>query len=143
MKAEEASNTVGQEMEQPPVAVNGGPSVTTDACTFIPNRYSLSSRRPHEGRDLVFKGRTYRIGLGRYADGTPAEIFIDAGKAGSEIQEHVSTVAVLVSLLLQHRIPIDTIKHSIDGVAAAALALFENSCTSPGAHDEQEKITRT
>ena len=73
----------------------------------------------------MFEFEGHRAALGRFPDGTPAEIFIDAiGKAGSAIQTHVETAAILVSLLLQHGVALDAIRHSISGPVAIALDLF-------------------
>ena len=74
-----------------------------------------------------FEGQKYRAALGRFPDGTPAEIFIDAiGKAGSAIQTHVETAAILASLLMQYGVPLTVIKHSIAGPLAAALDPFDD-----------------
>ena len=107
-----------------------------------PRRY-LPTRRPHEAETIEHEGQKFRVSLGRYPTGEPAEIFIDAvGKAGSAIQQHVETAAILASLLMQYGIPLDQIQHSISGPIAHALDLFstENSCSSTGAPGEQEQI---
>ena len=106
-----------------------------------PRRY-LPTRRPHEAATIEHQGQKFRVSLGRYPTGEPAEIFIDAvGNAGSAIQMHVETAAILASLLLQHNVPLATIKHSIAGPIAAALDLFsENSCSLTGVPGEPETI---
>ena len=97
--------------------------------TLIPTRQRRRppSRRSAEAEVFEFDGQKYRAALGRFPDsGAPAEIFIDAvGKAGSAIQQHVETAAILVSLLLQHGVALDAIKHSIGGPIKRALDLFD------------------
>ena len=94
---------------------------------IIRPRHHLPNKRPAEAEVFEFEGQKYRASLGRFDDGTPGELFIDAvGKAGSAIQMHVETAAILVSLLLQHGVPFTTIKHSIAGPVAAALDLFSD-----------------
>jgi hypothetical protein len=68
------------------------------------------------------------------------EVFITVvDKPGSMIAEFVETTAVLISLPVQHNVSLSTIKHSITGPAAAALALdlfTENSRSLTGAPGE-------
>jgi hypothetical protein len=91
------------------------------------------SRRSHEAGTVEdAKGRTYRVGAGRYGDGKLAEIFINAeGKAGSEIQSHIENQAILISLLLQFGVQPSIIAHSITGVAETALRLFMDDSRLP------------
>ena len=92
-------------------------------------------RHLHTRRDawaITFEyegGHQYRAAFGYFPDGTLAEIFLDAiGKsAGSTIQQHCTTSAILVSLLLQHGVSVATIKHSISGPIALALDLAEQA----------------
>jgi hypothetical protein len=136
-----SNNTVGQEMEQPPVAVNGGIPVTTGTNSVIPIRNHLPTRRPLVTHEREHEGQPYLFALGRDHNGAPAEIFITAiGKAGSALQQHVEVQAILASLLLQFGIPLSVITHSISGPLKIGLDLFlENPCPSAGAHDEQEQ----
>ena len=79
-----SNNTVGQEMEQPPVAVNGGIPVTTGTNSVIPARNHLPYRRALETHKREHEGQPYLFSLGRDHNGVPAEIFITAiGKPGS------------------------------------------------------------
>jgi hypothetical protein len=54
-------------------------------------RRRLPSRRSAEARIFEYEGQKYRAALGRYPDGAPAEIFVDA----------VGKAAILASLLMQ------------------------------------------
>jgi hypothetical protein len=139
----QSNNTVGQEMEQPLPAVKVGIQVTTGTNNVIPTRQHLPTRRLLVTYERECEGQPYLFALGRDRNGAPAEIFITAiGKAGSALQQHVEVQAILASLLLQFGIPLAVVTHSISGPLKIGLDLFsENSCTSPGALDEQEKTS--
>jgi hypothetical protein len=101
--------------------------------TIIPNRPDRRrppDRRPHEATIIEDGGQKYRIGLGRYSDGKPCELFIDVvGKSGSTLQRHVEGSAILASLLMQYGVPLSVIKHSIAGPLATALGLLDDGGT--------------
>jgi hypothetical protein len=143
----QSNNTDSQKMMHAPPVVKGGTVVTTGTGTnsVIPARNHLSTRRSAEIHEREYEGQPFRFTIGRDHNGAPAELFVDAiGKAGSAIQMNVEVAAILVSLLLQHNVPLSTIAHSITGPIKVGLDLFsENSCPSTGARDEQEQITRT
>ena len=89
-------------------------------------------RRPPNRRASVicvveFENHRYRVTASRFADGSIAELFIDAGKFGSGLQHHASTAAILASKLLQLGEPPEAISRSVGGVIAAALAHFANA----------------
>ena len=90
------------------------------------NRRPLRSRRPAVAVEFEHAGHKYRVSFGRYPSGELAEIFLDAlGRANtSTIQEHASTSAILVSLLLQHGVSVDVVRHSISGPIAVALDIL-------------------
>jgi hypothetical protein len=118
-----------------------------DVVTVIPNspaRHRPPGRRLHLGETTKCDGQTYHVGVGFYPSGKPCEVFITVvGKAGSAIEAHVQTQAILVSLLLQHGVELTTIMNSISGPVAHALGLVaKNSCPSADARDGQEQITR-
>jgi len=83
------------------------------------------NRRGSEQRDFVWLNRRYTAGFSRFDDGTLAEVFLDCGKAGAEVQLHAQDSAVLVSLLLQYGVPPAVIRHSIVGPIGRALDLIE------------------
>jgi ribonucleoside-diphosphate reductase alpha chain len=97
----------------------------TGGHAMIAARKLLPHRRHHEVRNLDLNGIRFTIGIGRFPDGALAEVFIDAGKAGSSIDGVARDGAILVSLLLQHRVPLAAIRHSItrnpNGTAASPL----------------------
>ena len=55
---------------------------------------------------------------------TLAEIFLNTGKLGTPLQSNAETAAILTSLLLQHGVAPDVIRHSVAGPIAVALAKF-------------------
>ena len=85
------------------------------------------ARLPNRRRSLAFsfehEGHRYRATATRYENGQLAEIFLDTGKINTPLQQNAETSAILVSLLLQHGVPLETIRHSINGPIAAALDL--------------------
>jgi hypothetical protein len=89
------------------------------------SRTCLPTRRYAEATVYEYDGQSYRAAYGFLSDGRLGEIFLDViGKsAGSAIQEHASTSAILVSLCLQHGVSVATIRHSISGPIARALEL--------------------
>jgi hypothetical protein len=87
-------------------------------------RERLPNRRLSFAFNLKHDGHHYRVTGSRFADGRLAEIFIDLpAKMGSPLHSTASTAAILVSLLLQHGVEPETIRHSIEGPIAAALEL--------------------
>ena len=88
-------------------------------------RQLLPNRRRSIAFSFEFEGHRYRATASRFEDnGHLAEIFLDAHKAGSALQLHAETAAILVSLLLQHNVPVETILHSVHGPVAIALDHF-------------------
>jgi hypothetical protein len=86
-------------------------------------RTALPNRRANASLSFEHEGHHYRATAGRFANGDLAEIFLD-GKAGTPLQSNAETAAILVSLLLQHGVRVDTIRHSVGGPIAVALGHF-------------------
>lgn len=87
-------------------------------------RTALPNRRANASFSFEHEGHRYRATAGRFANGDLAEIFLDVGKAGTPLQSNAETAAILVSLLLQHGVSVDTIRHSVGGPIAVALGRF-------------------
>jgi len=88
-------------------------------------RQHLPNRRANSSFSFEFEGHQYRATAGRFADGRLAEIFMHVpGKLGTPLQSNADNVAILVSLLLQHNVPPETIRHSVTGPIAIALSEF-------------------
>ena len=88
-------------------------------------RRTLPQRRAAETFGMRFWNQPFTVTVGFYADGTPGEVFIDGGKTGQDIQSTARDAAVLLSLAMQHGIPIEAIKQAVtrnsDGEAASIL----------------------
>ena len=93
-------------------------------------RQKLSNRRVNSSFSFEFEGHQYRATAGRFADGRLAEIFLHApGKLGTALQSNADTAAILTSLLLQHGVDPEVIRHSITGPIAIALQTFMGEVT--------------
>jgi hypothetical protein len=88
-------------------------------------RERLPDRRPNRSFSFEFEGHTYRATAGIFPDGRLAEIFLHVpGKLGTPLQSNADNAAILTSLLLQHGVAPETIRHSVTGPIAIALAEF-------------------
>jgi hypothetical protein len=76
-------------------------------------REQLPQRRMHGVFDFVHDSMVYTVGLGRFADGRPAEVFLNVAKSGTPLETYARDSAILLSLLLQHGCPIATVRHAI------------------------------
>jgi ribonucleoside-diphosphate reductase alpha chain len=86
-------------------------------------RERLPNRRANVAFTFEHEGHRYRATVSQYDNGRLGELFLDAGKDGTPLQSNAETAAILVSLLLQHGVATDTIRHSINGPIAVALDL--------------------
>ena len=88
-------------------------------------RERLATRRGNFSFSFEFEGFAYRATASRFDDGRLAEIFLDVpGKLGTPLQSNANTAAILASLLLQHGVAPEAIRHSVTGPIAIALAGF-------------------
>ena len=76
-------------------------------------RRTLPHRRASETFDLRWRSQNFTVTVGFYADGSPAEVFIDGCKTGNDIQSIARDAGVLLSLALQHGVPPETIRHAV------------------------------
>lgn len=87
-------------------------------------RAVLPNRRAGENFEMRHGGKntTFVITTGRYQDGRVGEVFISGAKAGSEVDAVARDGAILLSLCLQHSVPLETMKHAMtrepDGTAS-------------------------
>ncbi|SDP49305.1 hypothetical protein [Afipia sp. GAS231] len=88
------------------------------------HRQHLPNRRTSLTINFEFESQHYRATASRFDDGRIGEIFLDAGKVGSALQQHASTSAILTSLLLQHGVSPGTIHDAVGGPIAIALEHF-------------------
>ena len=86
-------------------------------------RQRLPNRRGHEL--LTFERVRYTAGIGRFADGGLAEIFLATAKQGSALDVIARDAAVAASLLLQHGCSVETLRQALtrdsDGSASGPL----------------------
>ena len=89
-------------------------------------RQRLPNRRGHELLTFEHVGIRYTVGVGRFEDGTLAEIFLNTAKHGTALDVIARDAAVAASLLLQHGCSVDTLRQALtrnsDGSASGPLA---------------------
>jgi hypothetical protein len=93
---------------------------------LVETRRRLPNRRGHELLDFEHGGIQYTVGVGRFEDGRPAEIFLNTSKHGTAVDVNARDAAVAASLLLQHGCPVDMLRRALtrnsDGSASGPLA---------------------
>jgi hypothetical protein len=72
----------------------------------IPERQRLPNRRAAETFELEVGSLRYTATIGRYADGTVGEIFLQNHKPGSQSDSNARDAAVAATLALQHGCPL-------------------------------------
>jgi hypothetical protein len=83
-------------------------------------RHRLANRRAHETFAIEHDGQRYKISPGREFCGLDKplgpvmEVFVNAQQVNSQADVLASDGAILMSLLLQHGCPIDTINHAMN-----------------------------
>ena len=103
-----------------------GEGFMDDTVTLSPaTRRRLQQRRRAETFDLSFRNQLITITTGFYADGTLGEVFIDAGKSGQDVQSIARDAGVMLSIALQHGVPVADLRHAVtrDSSGAAASIL--------------------
>lgn len=99
-------------------------------------RERLPDRRANVSVGIHTQGAAGRATWGFYADGRPAELFLDVGKPGSGMAEAARDAALVLSIALQHGVPLAEIAAALSrdpsgaaagpvGVAVDALAALE------------------
>jgi hypothetical protein len=77
-------------------------------------RECLPNRREHVLVNFTTAdGFRYTAGLGYFADGRLAEIFLNAEKIGTSIETTAHDSAVVASLALQHGVPTEMIRRAV------------------------------
>ena len=76
-------------------------------------RQRLENRRGYESFDLKVAGQRYTATIGRHADGTIGEIFLQSHKPGSQSNANARDAAVAASLALQFGCPLETLRHAL------------------------------
>jgi hypothetical protein len=78
-------------------------------------RERLPARRKHVLQRLKIGGQTVHFSVGLYQDGRPGELFIDMHKTGTAVKAWCESTAKLVSLMLQHGVPLSEVVESMVG----------------------------
>ena len=75
---------------------------------------------------MRFWNQPFTVTVGFYADGTPGEVFIDSRKTGGDVEAVARDAAVLLSLGLQHGVPIEAIRHAVtrNGASSAPASII-------------------
>jgi hypothetical protein len=76
-------------------------------------RQVLPQRRFSETFQLRFWNQPFTVTVGRHPAGAIGEVFINAGKSGEQVEAVARDAAVLLSLALQHGVPLSTIQHAV------------------------------
>lgn len=76
------------------------------------SRAILPNRRAHETHELEFHGQCFTLGVGRFPDGSVAEIFLDAAKT-SQMSAIARDAAVCLSIAAQHGVPLGAIRSAV------------------------------
>lgn len=90
------------------------------------SRERLPNRRAHCLVTFEHGGHRYHGGIGRFATGAIAELFVNSSKAGSAVEGVAQEAVLAVSLALQHGCPLETITHAMtrNGVALGPVGAF-------------------
>jgi hypothetical protein len=90
-------------------------------------RERLPNRRASESFGFLCGGMNYVATVSRFADGRLAEIFLTNHKVGSDADTAARDSAVVMSIALQHGVPVETIRHALlrnrDGTACGPLGV--------------------
>jgi hypothetical protein len=89
-------------------------------------RRRLPNRRNSTSFDIEIAGLKYKTTISRFPDGSLAEVFVSNHKAGNASDVAARDAGILVSLLLQHGCPVETISRALsrnsDGSASGVVA---------------------
>jgi hypothetical protein len=91
----------------------------------VTGRTRLPNRRLAETFEIRVGSLRYTVSIGRFVNGTLAELFITNGKAGSDSDTAARDSAVVASIALRHGVPVHTLRQALmrnrDGSACGPL----------------------
>jgi len=91
-------------------------------------RRTLPQRRAAETFDMRFWNQPFTVTVGFYPDGTLGEVFVGVGKTGTDIASVVRDAGVVISLALQHGVPVADLRHAVtrdnSGAATSILGVI-------------------
>jgi hypothetical protein len=76
-------------------------------------RETLPNARLCVTRDIWWLSRQIQVSMGFFADGRPAEVFVNGLKVGTDVQAVARDASIILSLALQHGAPLDIIKGAL------------------------------
>lgn len=79
-------------------------------------RRRLPNRRGIEIQDIIFRGRCFALSFGRFPDGSVCEVFVDPAKVASDAAEDSRDAGIMLSISLQHGVPISTLRDAVSRV---------------------------
>jgi hypothetical protein len=77
------------------------------------DRAILPNRRAAETFEVKHGSHTVTVTVGYYANGSLGEVFVTDPKVGSSMEAIARDAAVLLSIAIQHHVPLETIRHAI------------------------------
>lgn len=83
---------------------------------MTPSRLRLPKRRKGHTLEATVAGHTVIVTTGEYDDGTLGEVFIDMHKEGAAFRSLMNCFAILVSLCLQHGVPLSLLVKRFTGL---------------------------
>jgi len=72
----------------------------------LPLREELPGRRRTERQPIHVKNQEVFVEVGFYDDNRPGEVFLKAGKVGSDVQDIFDALATVLSVAMQHGVPL-------------------------------------
>jgi hypothetical protein len=109
------------------------------------SRRMLPQRRASQTFDITHGDQRggFTVTIGFYADGAIGELFISGAKAGTAMDAVARDGAVLISIALQHDVPLETIRHAItreaDGRASTIIGAALDELTECERYTRKEK----
>jgi hypothetical protein len=89
------------------------------------DRATLPNRRAAETFEVKHGSHAVTVTLGYYSNGQLGEVFVTDPKVGSSMEAIARDAAVILSIAVQHRVPLETIRHAItreqDGTASSII----------------------
>jgi hypothetical protein len=78
--------------------------------TLPPRRHAVTREirwPPDRGHGQI------QVSIGFYADGRPAEVFVNGCKAGTDVQAVARDASIIMSMALQHGVPLGSVLKAI------------------------------
>jgi len=101
--------------------------------TTAAGRKRLPNRRLCRTFDIEFAGLRYKVSVGCFSDGSPAEVFISNHKAGNASDVIARDAGILVSFCLQYGCDVQTIARAVsrnsDGSASGVIGAVLDAIT--------------